>query len=140
MGQDTRDPISSLGLAVAPLFALPAAALYLALWHWDTGAARAALPAALTLLPLSYSLSWLVGIPYLYALDRLGLLGLPSLALGGTVLGFAVGTMVALALFPTWDWYARLFYIGLGPVCGAAVASGYGLLAMLRGRARPGTG
>lgn len=136
MRRARRDPFSPVGAALAPVVAVPAAAAYFAAWHWDTGAAWAAREASLVLLPLSYSFAWLAGIPYVYLLDRLALLGLPSLILGGTVLGLAVGTVVAVVLFPTWDWYARFFYIGLGPVCGAAVGSGYGLLAMPGYRAR----
>lgn len=121
MARDQREPISTAGLAVAPLFAVPAAALHLALWHWNAAAAQAALPAALVILPLSYSLSYVVGIPCVHALHRLGILNAPSVGLAGMIAGTVVGAVVALSMFPMWDWYARFFYLSMGALCGVSV-------------------
>lgn len=105
--------------------AVPAAGLYFAAWHLDWSALAALPHAALVIVPVGYSLSWLAGIPYLYALHRFGLMGWTGLAAGGLLVGTAVGTIVALMLFPAWDWHPRLFYLGLGATCGATVGLVY---------------
>jgi len=122
------DPFRGAGLIAAPLASLPAAALHFAVWSWDPGAAGAVVQAALIILPLSYSLSLLVGLPYLYWLHRRGLLNFAFAFGGATLLGLFTGLVIGVALFPPWDWYGRVFYITLGGTCGMGVGLAYPLV------------
>lgn len=108
-------------MLLAPLAAVPAAAIHLGLWHWNAEAAVGALYAALVILPLSYSLALLVGLPCLFALHRFGLLNTVSMSAGGLILGLLVGFIIGVVLFPLWDWYARFFYLSMGALCGLSV-------------------
>lgn len=96
--------------------------------------AAGALYVSLVILPLSYSLTVLVGLPYLFGIHRIGLLNAASISVGGLILGLVVGFVIGVVLFPLWDWYARFFYLTLGGICGLAVALAYALIrAMGRG-------
>lgn len=124
-------------MLLAPLAAVPAAALHLGIWHWDMEPATGAMYVSLVILPLSYSLTVLVGLPYLYGMRRLGLLNAASISIGGLILGLVVGFVIGVVLFPLWDWYARFFYLTLGGICGLAVALAYALIQTIGGlRAR----
>lgn len=129
-----RDPFSPAGALLAPLAVVPAAAVHLVLWFGDPAKAEGALYAALVLLPLSYSIALLFGLPLLYGLRRLEMLTLPIALLGALATGLAVGATVAVALFPPHDWYGRLFYISLGAFCGVGVALAYWPFVWWRGR------
>lgn len=107
---------------------MAAAALHFALWHRAPLKALGAIHAALLILPLSYFLALFVGVPYLYAMHRLGILNIGSMALGGLLLGLAVGFGIGVMLFPLWDWYARFFYLTLGGLCGLTIALAYWLI------------
>lgn len=122
------DPFRGAGLLLAPLATVPAAALHFAAWNWDLSAAWGAVYAALVILPLSYSLALLVGLPYLYWLNRLGLLNFAFAFGGATLVGLLTGLAIGVSLFPTWDVYGRLFYVSLGGVCGMAVGLTYPLI------------
>ena len=126
--KDRRDPLSGFGLLIAPLAAAPAAAFHFALWHRELSNAYAALYAALLILPLSFFLTLFVGVPYLYGMQRLGILNILSMTVGGLLLGLAVGFGIGVILFPLWDWYARFFYVSLGALCGLAVSLAYWLI------------
>ncbi len=121
-------------MLLAPLAAVPAAALHLGIWHWSPEPAAGALYIALVILPLSYFLTLFAGIPYLYGMRRLGLLNAASINLGALVLGLMVGFIVGVALFPLWDWYARFFYLTLGGICGLAVGLTYSLVHFVQRR------
>jgi hypothetical protein len=128
------NPLSPVGLLLAPLAAVPAAAIHLSLWHWNTEAASGALYAALVILPLSYSLTFLVGLPCLFALHRFGLLNTTSMCAGGLILGLLVGFLIGVTLFPLWDWYARSFYLSMGALCGVSVGLALAPFTLRRGR------
>lgn len=128
------DPFSRAGILLAPMATVPAAALHLGIWHWDMESAAGALYASLIILPLSYSLTVLVGLPYLFGLCRLGMLNAASISAGGMALGLIVGFVIGIALFPLWDWYARFFYLTLGGICGLAVGLAYWVIHLLTKR------
>lgn len=119
---------SAAGVLLAPLMAVPVAAIHFGAWHRDPEAAVAALHAALLILPLSYFLTLFVGLPFLAGMRRLGLLNPVSAGAGGMILGLGVGFLIGITLFPLWDWYARFFYLSLGGLCGLAVALTYWLI------------
>lgn len=121
-------------MLLAPLAAVPAAAIHLGLWHWNAEAAMGALYAALVILPLSYGLTLLVGLPCLFALHRFGLLNTASMSAGGLILGLVVGFVIGVVLFPLWDWYARFFYLSMGALCGVSVGLALAPLSLRRGR------
>lgn len=129
-----RDPFNRAGVLLAPLAAVPAAALHFAAWHRELATAAGALHAALVILPLSYSLTLFIGVPYLFGLRRLGVLNVASMAAGGVCLGLGTGYAIGVALFPLWDWYARFFYLSLGGLCGLSVALAYWLVRLLSPR------
>lgn len=121
-------------MLLAPLAAVPAAAVHLSLWHWNTEAAIGALYASLVILPLSYCLTLLVGLPCLYSLHRFGLLNAASMSAGGLILGLIVGFIIGVVLFPLWDWYARFFYLSMGALCGVSVGLVLAPFTLRRGR------
>lgn len=126
--KNRSNPFSAAGLLLAPLMAVPVAAIHFGAWHRNPEAAVAALHAALLILPLSYFLTLFVGLPFLAGMRRLGLLNAASIGAGGLILGLAVGFLIGIVLFPLWDWYARLFYLTLGGSCGLGVALSYLLI------------
>lgn len=131
-----QDPFSPTALLLAPLAVVPAAALHLALWHWDASKAVGALYASFLTVPLSYGLTFFLGVPYLFGMRRLGLLTAGSTIGGALFAGLTLGFLVGVSLFPLWDWYGRLFYLSLGGMCGASVGLAYWAIWKLAGRFR----